>query len=249
MKALLMCVAWIAAATATVVQADSAPTETELKAVQALVHERFPRIAPESVKRSDVPGMFEIQQGVLVAYISTDGRYLVQGNVIDLETDVNITEQSIATGRRDFMSGLDVEGIVFAPRDAKHMVTVFTDIDCTFCRKLHREIASYNDAGIAVRYLMYPRSGPNTRSWEKAEEVWCASDQRDAMTRAKNDQTLPSAECDASAINDHFQAGLGIGLSGTPAIVLEDGTLISGYLPAAELLSEIEGPASDSGDR
>lgn len=228
---------------------DTASTDTQLDAVRQSISERFPRIQPESVKRSVVPGMYEIRQGVLVAYVSEDGRYLVQGNVIDLETDVDLTEQSVAQGRRDLMQDLDVEAIVFSPDQPKHTITVFTDIDCTFCRKLHREIASYNDAGISVQYLMYPRSGPNTRSWEKAEEVWCSADQLDAMTRAKNDQALPAATCDASAIMSHFQAGLSVGLSGTPAIVLENGILISGYLPAADLLARLEAGADESGDR
>lgn len=226
---------------------ESTTGDAALDEVRQAISERFPRIKPESVNRSVVTGMYEIQQGVLVAYISEDGRYLVQGNIIDLETDVNLTEQSVANGRRDVMQNLEVEGIVFSPEQPTHTITVFTDIDCTFCRKLHREIASYNDAGIAVRYLLYPRSGPNTRSWEKAEEVWCSADQLDGMTRAKNDQTLPAATCDASAIMAHFQAGLSVGLSGTPAIVTADGTLISGYLPAPDLLARLE--VAESGDQ
>ncbi|MEL6870362.1 MAG: DsbC family protein [Pseudomonadota bacterium] len=211
-------------------------SDSQLDTARKIISEKFPRIQPENVNRSKVPGLLEIQQGVLVAYVSEDGRYLLQGEILDLTNDSNLTEESAAVGRLELMSALAPDaGIVFAPENPTHTITVFTDIDCTFCRKLHSEIESYNNAGIAVRYLMYPRSGPNTRSWEKAEEVWCANDRLTALTKAKNDQSLPQANCDAGMIDEHFQLGLSIGLSGTPAIVAEDGMLVSGYLPAEEL--------------
>lgn len=215
-------------------------SDKELDAVRQTIAEKFPRIKPESINRSAIPGLLEIQQGVLVAYVSEDGRYLVQGEILDLQNDTNLTEMSASTGRLEAMSALGADdGILFAPDKTLHTVTVFTDIDCTFCRKLHQEIEAYNDAGIAVRYVMYPRSGPNTRSWEKAEEVWCASSRTAALTKAKNDQSLPKADCDASMIAKHFQVGLNVGLSGTPAIVTEEGILFSGYVPAADLAVQL----------
>ncbi|MEO0575827.1 MAG: DsbC family protein [Pseudomonadota bacterium] len=215
-------------------------TDEQLDSVRQTIAEKFPRIKPESVNRSAIPGLLEIQQGVLVAYVSEDGRFLVQGEILDLENDTNLTEASVSTGRLEAMSALGADdGILFAPAKTLHTVTVFTDIDCTFCRKLHQEIQAYNDAGIAVRYVMYPRSGPNTRSWEKAEEVWCADDRTAALTKAKNSESLPKANCDASMIGKHFQVGLKVGLGGTPAIVTEDGTLFSGYVPAADLAVQL----------
>ena len=240
-------------ALATAPVAVIAESDADLEAVRTSINERFPQIARESVKTSEVPGFYEIQQGVIVAYVSKDGRYLVQGTVIDLETEEDLTARSAASGRRDIMAGVSAEGILFSPEDPKYTVTVFTDIDCGFCRKLHQQMSTYNDMGIAVRYLMYPRSGPNTRSWEKAEEVWCADDRLDAMTRAKSDQALPKAECDdaTDVINAHFEAGLSVGLSGTPAIVLDDGTLISGFMPPGDLLVQLDAKAApeSGGDR
>ncbi|MFK8053227.1 MAG: DsbC family protein [Woeseiaceae bacterium] len=214
--------------------------DADLDAVRKIVTEKFPRLKPESINPGPVEGLLEIRQGAMVAYLTDDGRYLLQGELIDLDEDRNLTQESMAAGRKDLMDqSADAGSIVFGPDDAAHTVTVFTDIDCTFCRKLHREIAAYNEEGIAVRYLLYPRSGPNTRSWEKAEEVWCSDNRRAALTDAKNEKSLPAADCDASAIARQFEVGLSVGLGGTPAIVLPNGDLISGYVPAKELATRI----------
>ncbi|MEO0996249.1 MAG: DsbC family protein, partial [Pseudomonadota bacterium] len=113
---------------------------------------------------------------------------------------------------------------------------------CTFCRKLHREIQQYTDAGIEIRYLMYPRGGPGSRAWAKAEDVLCSEDRNDAMTRAKNDEPVEAPSCAAaSVVMDHYRLGQEVGLRGTPAIVLGDGEMISGYLPANELAARLAG--------
>ncbi|MEM8547579.1 MAG: thioredoxin fold domain-containing protein [Pseudomonadota bacterium] len=221
--------------------ADTATvSDTELDAVRAEVAEKFPRIRPENIKRSAVPGMIEIQQGPLLAYMTADGRYLLQGEIIDLKENQNLTENSRAAGRVEVLRGIGAnDGILFEPEETLATVTVFTDIDCTFCRKLHRQMADYHEAGIAVRYLLYPRSGPNTPSWSKAEEVWCAADRTAALTAAKNGEAVAAEACDASMIGQHFETGLNVGLNGTPAILLEDGTLFSGYVPPADLARQL----------
>ena len=219
-----------------------ADADEDLARVRAQITERFPQLDAESINEGPIPGFFEIRQGVLVAYVTTDGRYLFQGDLIDLETHTNLTEAAMNGERRRVMDALaDDDAIVFGPADPKHTVSIFTDIDCGFCRKLHREIDEYNEAGIAVRYLLYPRSGPGQASWQKAESVWCADDRNTALTRAKNDQPVQSRECDASMVQRHYDLGRDIGLRGTPAIVTETGELVSGYLPPAQLLERLEG--------
>ena len=130
--------------------------------------------------------------------------------------------------------------ILFSPVDPKYSVTIFTDVDCTYCRKLHAQINEYLDRGISVRYVLYPRNGPASRAWSKSEDVWCAKDRNEALTAAKLDRKFETSECDASMIGKHYALGQGVGLSGTPAIVLEDGTLIGGYLPPAALAGRLE---------
>jgi thiol:disulfide interchange protein DsbC len=130
--------------------------------------------------------------------------------------------------------------VIFAPKDPKYTVTVFTDVDCAYCRQLHSQIADYNRLGIRVRYLFYPRSGPNTESWTKAEQVWCSDNRNDALTRAKLGQPLKTKRCGETPVARTYAMGRDFGLQGTPAIVAADGTMFPGYLPPNELLQELK---------
>ena len=218
-----------------------AAEDAELEAVRAKVGEMFEQIGPENVNSSPVDGWYTVHKGSVVAYISADGRYLLQGDMIDLDSQVNLSEQTRNIARRDVMSTLeDDRTILFTPSEVKHRVTVFTDIDCTYCRKLHSQIDEYLAAGIEIRYLLYPRNGPASSSWGTSENVWCARSRNNALTAAKLDREFESQKCDASAISEHYLLGQKIGLTGTPAIVFDDGTLVSGYLPPASLVSRLE---------
>lgn len=228
---------WLAIALAAVLPGSAAAADdAELEAVRAKMSSLFEAIQPENVTTSPIDGWYTIQQGSIVAYVSADGRYLLQGDLIDLEKQVNLTEESRNQSRNELVSGLaDDHAIVFSPAEIKHSVTVFTDVDCTYCRKLHSEIDQYLDLGIQVRYALYPRNGPASKAWTKSEQVWCAADRNEALTSAKLGQAFKSSQCDASIVSEHYSLGQDIGLSGTPAIVLQDGTLIGGYVPPAQL--------------
>jgi thiol:disulfide interchange protein DsbC len=212
--------------------APAAEQDDELEAVRETVSGMFEQIKPEHIQPSPVDGWYAIQKGSIVAYISADGRYLLQGDLIDLDAGVNLSEASRNGTRRDLIAAItDDQVIKFSPADIKHSVTVFTDVDCTYCRRLHSQIDEYLERGIEVRYLLYPRNGPASKSWNTSEDVYCASDRNKALTAAKLDQEFQTVACDTSVIQDTYVLGQDIGLSGTPAIVLEDGTLIGGYLP------------------
>jgi thiol:disulfide interchange protein DsbC len=208
----------------------------ELEKVRAKVSGTFEEIDPQHVRHSPVDGWYTIRKGAIIAYISADGRYLLQGDLIDLEEEVNLSEQDRNEARIGMLSAISKQDmIVFSPEAPKFTVTVFTDIDCTYCRRFHSQIDEYLAQGIEVRYLLYPRSGPGAESWAKAEQVWCADDRNAALTLAKLDRKFETSQCDASAVQKHYSTGQDVGLRGTPAIVLEDGTLVSGYLPPLEL--------------
>ncbi len=210
--------------------------DEELGAVQARISELFPEIQAEHVFASPIEGWYTIRKGAIVAYVSGDGRYLMQGDLIDLDQQVNLTENSRNDARRDLMASYpEDEMIVFSPAEKRYSISVFTDIDCTFCRRLHNQIDEYLDLGIEVRYLLYPRNGPTSPSWAKAEEVWCSQDRNAALTAAKGDRDFDTQECNPQTVSTHYAMGQDVGLTGTPALVLEDGTLISGYLPPAQL--------------
>jgi len=219
----------------------AADADPKLEAVRAKITGMFESIDPEDVDVSPVEGWYTVQSGSVIAYISDDGRYLLQGDLIDLDTEVNLTEAVRADARRELISTLsDDETIMFSPAEVKHTVTVFTDVDCTYCRKLHNQIDDYMNLGIEVRYVLYPRNGPASRAWTTSEEVWCASDRGSALTAAKRDRKFKTTKCDTGALTRNYTLGREVGLSGTPAIVLEDGTFIGGYVSPEALSMRIE---------
>jgi thiol:disulfide interchange protein DsbC len=190
---------------------------------------------PDSVQPSPVPGLFEVVVGARLYYMSEDGRYLFQGNVIDTTTRENITEAKQAAAKKVVMDKVSEDSmVVFAPEKYKHTITVFTDIDCGYCRKLHKEIADFNAEGIRVRYLFYPRAGVDSPSYQKAVSVWCADDRNQAMTDAKAGRPVETRTCD-NPVREHMQLGGLMGVSGTPAIVMEDGQMLPGYIPAKRM--------------
>lgn len=218
----------------------SADDSAELQHVRKTVSGMFSGIEADDVFASEIDGWYTIRKGAIIAYISSDGRYLLQGDLIDLQESKNLTERNRNDARVKMMSSVSQdELIVYTPETVRHSVSVFTDIDCTFCRRLHSQLDEYMDEGIEIRYFLYPRNGPTSESWVKAQNVWCADNRNEALTLAKLDKSFPMHECDSSMIGSHYAIGQDVGLRGTPAIVLEDGTLFSGYLPPKQLSEAI----------
>jgi thiol:disulfide interchange protein DsbC len=202
---------------------------------------RIPGVKPDDLRATPIPNIFEMTRGSEIAYVTTDGKYAISGDLIDLTRKSDLTEAR----RRDIRvaqigSIPESDMIVFGPNNPKYTVTVFTDVDCAYCRELHRQIGEYNRLGIRVRYIFYPRTGPNTESWTKAEEVWCSSNRNEALTRAKLDQPLKAKPCANNPVARTYTLGQDFGLQGTPAIVLADGQMIGGYLGPNELLQELK---------
>ncbi len=203
--------------------------------------ETFPELSAGSISASPIRGLYQVMLGGQVSYISADGRYLIRGDIFDVVEERNLTEVYRETARQSAIDEIGQSNmIVFSPAEVKHTITVFTDIDCGYCRKLHRQIDAYNDLGIEVRYLFFPRSGPDTSSWYKAENVWCAADRNTALTQAKSGVDIKSSDCGETPVTEHYQLGLSIGIRGTPAIVVQGGELIPGYVSPDELLNYFE---------
>lgn len=212
----------------------------EAATIRASLARVLPDHKPTSVKPSVIDGLYQVDIGPQVMFVTEDGRYLIDGAIIDLETRENIAEAAQAEARQRTMAGVkDDEAIIFAADDPKHQVTVFTDIDCGYCRKLHHQIDGYNEAGISVRYLFYPRSGAGSPSYDKAVAVWCADDQQAAMTAAKNGEDVGTASC-KNPVEEHMALGGLLGIRGTPAIVLENGEMIPGYVEPKRLLTLLD---------
>jgi thiol:disulfide interchange protein DsbC len=206
---------------------------------------RLNGISVDDITDAPIPGMYEVAVGANVAYVTKDGRYIIRGDIIDVETSANVSEETRARARATMLGTVDPASmIVFKPANGavKHTVTIFTDVDCGYCRQFHREIDKVTALGIEVHYLFYPRTGPNTESWAKADQVWCAADHNAALTRAKLGGELPGGPACTTPVETHYELGQRIGVRGTPAIFNEAGDLIGGYLPPATLAKVLDDP-------
>jgi thiol:disulfide interchange protein DsbC len=196
----------------------------------------MPGSHPDSIKPSKINGLSEITLGPKVFYMSDDGKYVIQGSLIDVQSKSDLTEPRLAQARVGSLNkvGLD-KMIVFKPKTAaKHAVYVFTDIDCGYCRKLHSEMDQYLNQGIEIRYLFFPRAGEGSNSWDKAVAVWCAGDRQEALTKAKQGTDPDLKKCD-NPVKQHMELGSALGAQGTPMLVTENGTELPGYVPALQL--------------
>jgi thiol:disulfide interchange protein DsbC len=197
--------------------------------------------APDVVRTSPVPGIYEVHRGADIIYMTADGRYVFTGDLYTVANHDNLTEARRRELRRVLIAAVpESDMVVFSPPDPKYTITVFTDVDCTYCRAFHRQIADYNRLGVRVRYVFFPRTGPNTSSWFKAEQVWCSSDRHAALTQAKLGATLNAKACPNTPVAREYELGKEIGLDGTPGIVASNGTLLGGYLPPDELLTQLK---------
>jgi len=215
------------------------PDKPDLSKLQAALG----GVTPDSVSPTPVPGLYEVVLGSQILYLSEDGRFAIQGDVIDLAAANNLTEARRGALRLKVIEAVGENNmVIFAPTgQVKHTVTIFTDIDCGYCRQLHREIEAYNQSGIKVRYLLYPRTGIGSDSYDKAVAVWCSADRQDALTRAKQGEEIERNSC-PNPVEQHYQLGQMVGVRGTPSIVLESGEMIPGYVPAARLAQLLDNP-------
>jgi len=208
---------------------------------RAAVAKRVPGVKPEDVRLSVVPGVFEVSRGAEIFYVTADARYVFAGDLYDLDQEENLSDERRRTARAALMSTVpESQMLVFSPKDPKYTVTVFTDIDCGFCRKLHNEMSKYNELGIRVRYMFYPRTGPNTESWDKANAVWCSQNRNDALTRAKRGEDVKAAKCGQTPVERDYEIGRDMAVTGTPAIVLPNGEMVQGYRAAPALLKILQ---------
>jgi len=208
--------------------ADNAEIKKQLEVI-------MPGVSIDSISPVDNTGMIETVINGEIVYFSQDLRYVFQGDVVSLQTRQNLTENKRVSLRKQALSTLnETDMIIYSPEKVEHTITVFTDIDCGYCRKLHQEMAGYNDLGIAVRYLAFPRAGIDSESFDKAANVWCATDRQQAMDDAKNGNAVTAESCD-NPIQAQYELGRKIGVQGTPALFLESGQMLPGYVPPKRL--------------
>lgn len=202
--------------------------------------EVFPGVEITRIKPAPIPGLYEVMLGTDMIYLSEDGRYILQGDLIDLGERINLSEQERAAARKQVLQSVPAsETIDFVPEAPQHTVYVFTDITCGYCRHFHQDMAELNGRGVSVRYLAYPRAGAGSDAFSDMESIWCAADQNKAMTLAKRGDPVTPAQCD-NPVQRQYELGQSLGVRGTPAIYLENGQEMPGYVPPDTLLEALE---------
>ena len=209
-------------------------------AIRQAMAKSMPSMKIESIKPSEVKGIYELIVGATILYVSEDGKYLLQGRLVDVAAHKDLTEEKLSGTRKQALEKIGQKNmIVFKPKIGKYTVSVFTDIDCGYCRKLHSEIDQYLAQGITIQYLFFPRAGKGSDSYNKAVSVWCADDRNAALTAAKKDQKIPAKTCE-NPVDEHMQLAANFDVKGTPMIVTEKGNIYPGYLPAKQLVEALE---------
>lgn len=216
-----------------------ATAEDRSAAIREQLAAKLPGLKIASVQASSAPGLYEVQaKNGDTVYATEDGQFLLTGDLLQLNANglTNVTEARRAEQRAQALADFGDKSAIIFPAKGKQKaeISVFTDIDCPYCRKLHSEVDQLNDMGITVKYYAFPRSGPNTPSFSKYVSVWCSDDQQKALTEAKQGVRVAAKSCD-NPVRAQFELGNRIGVTGTPAIVLEDGNMIRGYVPADKL--------------
>lgn len=208
------------------------------------VHDALNSILPQSlplnsVIESPISGVYEALINNQIYYVFEKDGYLIIGDAIDVRSGASLSDKKTEQAIYAVVNGTPPSNmVVFAAADPKRHVTVFTDIDCGYCRRFHQEVPQLTAAGMEVRYMAFPRAGVESESYNKIVNVWCSDDQQKAMTDAKNGVKLPAASC-TNPVADQYRLGVQAGINGTPTLMLDDGTMIGGYVPADELLSRV----------
>lgn len=218
---------------------EAEPGSPEARALEA-IRSIAPQVEVDGVQAAPIAGYQEVVVSGQVVYVSNDGRYLLQGSLFDVEQRRDLSQDALSKVRKELMKLAPLEDrIVFAPENPRYTVAVFTDVECTYCQRLHREIDEYNRLGIAVEYLAFPRQGLEGEDYRKMVSVWCAEDPRQAMTDAKAGKRVPNRTCD-NPIAAQYALAQRVGLLGTPLIVTEQGVTMPGYVPPQALRDALD---------
>jgi thiol:disulfide interchange protein DsbC len=227
--------------------AATAAASDDQATVRAAIETLVPGATIDSIEKAPLDGFYQVAVTGQLVYVSADGKYLIQGVLYDIPARKDLTESGRAKMRSARLQdvGPDMR-IAFAPKQPKHTVTVFTDIDCGYCRRMHEQVPEYNKLGISIEYLFFPRGGPGSEAWDKAVSVWCSDDRHQALTDAKAGRDLDKKQC-SNPVEQEYQLGAQVGVTGTPMIIARDGTQLGGYVPPEQLLQRLEQMSADSG--
>lgn len=216
------------------VQAGKVEDQIRKSLAKNLPNYKFTNLKPSPVK-----GLYQFEVGARILYVDKTGNYIVAGNVFDMKTETNLTEKSRGKIVLRMISSLpESEMIVIGPKKRKRTMTVFTDVDCPYCYRLHLEVPELVKNGVAVRYLLYPRGGINSNTYKRSVAVWCAEDRVKAIGKAKAKKAIDMKSC-PNPVEKHYRLGQAVGVTGTPTLIYDDGTIVGGYLTAKKILAAL----------
>lgn len=208
--------------------------------VRPLLRQLFPQLELISLGDSTLPGLMEAQlsEGVSV-YLSPDGRNVLVGELYSVSGEgiIHVSEQGRMRWRKQLLDEVRDSAIVFSPRNRKPRasLTVFTDVDCGYCRTIHQDVPTLNRRGIEVRYLAFPRGGVDSETYRKMVSAWCSADQQRTLTRLKRGVRTPIRLCAGNPVAEHYRLGQRLGIRGTPALLTDDGAMAPGYRPPDQI--------------
>ena len=198
----------------------------------------FPDKIPDSLIKSELPGIYEVRYGTYILYFNKDASLMIRGDLIDIKNGVNLTEKKRSGSRIALIDAMGEDNMIIYPaKNEKYKVTIFTDVYCGYCVKLHRSIKSYNDLGITIRYMAYPVM--SAKSYDTLVSVWCSEDRNQALSDAKNGKEIEKKTC-TNPVAQQLALGKKLGVSGTPAIFLSDGSLLPGYVEPSRLKVQLD---------
>jgi thiol:disulfide interchange protein DsbC len=210
------------------------------KELNAAISRFLPDVEVDSIQPTPIEGLYEVIIGSDVIYMTRDGGYVIKGEILDINERRNLTEDVRAGSRVKLLNAIKKDDYIeFADENTKDAIYVFTDIDCGYCRKLHRDVPELNKRGISVRYLAYPRAGVDSAAGREMSSVWCADDRQQALTAAKNRESVEAKTCDDPVAEQHV-LGQRLGVRGTPSIYLQNGRNLPGYMPPEEIEKQVK---------
>jgi thiol:disulfide interchange protein DsbC len=219
--------------------------ESTIDEIGERISTRLPGFVISSLTETEVPALYELVSDGRIYYIDESAEYLIDGSLIRLEDRRNVTDSRLGSIHMGLIEDLDEKNmLIYEPKETStRSITVFTDISCGYCRRLHAEIGTLLDEGIRVRYLMFPRAGMGSQGHKVLESVWCADDPQGAMTNAKSGGRIDPKTC-PNPIAEHVALAERLGLRGTPLIYTDSGEKIPGYREASALALMIENSES-----
>ena len=236
---------WFCGVLLAVVGVHAIAADDAEQTVREAVKKVLPNAKINVVERSELAGFYQVVADGQVLYFSNDGKYLIHGSVFDIASRTDLGEKSLAGLRKKTMAQIPLDKqLVFAPENPKYRITVFTDVDCPYCREFHKQIAEYNKRGIAVNYVLFPLA-MHKGADKKAEAVWCSANRNTAYTDAMNGKDPGEKTC-SNPVAELTEIGKSMGVDGTPALFTPDGDHVGGYMTPDQLVQRLDQIAQHS---